>query len=86
MKIQPLITPILLDQLSPLIDLKHWLCQVAVSDTQSVQQNPLLLEPILEIKQKILLEGDGNWKKIAKKQLPSIFISNQKDLMEVASW
>lgn len=85
MKLPPLMSPILLDQLSPLVDLKQWLCQIALTSTSEAKQNPVLLEPVLEIKQKILQQGEGKWKQIAKKQLPNIFIADQKDIMEVAA-
>lgn len=84
MKLLPLMSPILLDQLSPLIDLKHWLCRISVSDTSSAPTKPVLLEPVMEIKQSILKEGEGKWKKIASKQVSVIFNSDPKELMEVA--
>lgn len=83
-KLLPLMNPILLDQLSPLIDLKHWLCRVSVSDTSSAPTKPILLEPVMEIKQSILKEGEGKWKKIASRQVSVIFNTDPHELMEVA--
>lgn len=84
MKLQPLLHPVLLDQVSPLIELKQWLCQVSVSDPPTATQKPLLLEPMLEIKQKILSEANEDWKKIAMEQLPVIFSTDRQELMETA--
>lgn len=84
MKLLPLMSPILLDQLSPLIELKHWLCRLSVSDAPCAVAKPVLLEPVMEIKQSILKEGEGKWKKIANKQVAVIFNTDPKELMEVA--
>lgn len=84
MKLQSLLHPVLLDQLSPLIELKQWLCHIAVSEPQSATQKPLLLEPVLEIKQIILSEAGDKWKNIAQQQLPIIFSTNRRELMETA--
>lgn len=78
-------SPILLDQLSPLIQLKQWLCRISVSDASAVATaKSVLLEPIMEIKQSILKEGDGKWKKIANQQVSIIFNIDPKELMDVA--
>nr|XP_022909776.1 zinc finger MYND domain-containing protein 10 [Onthophagus taurus] len=84
MKLLPIISPVLLDQLSPLIDLKYWLCQLSVSSQPAAPPKPILLETILEIKNKILAQGERKWKKIAKQQLPIVFCTDQKTLMEIA--
>lgn len=84
MKLLPLMSPILLDQLSPLIELKQWLCRVSVSDTSNVTTNSILLEPVMQIKQSILKESRGNWKNIANKQVSVIFNTDPKELMDAA--
>lgn len=84
MKLLPLMSPILLDQLSPLIELKQWLCRVSVSDSSTTPAKPLLLEPVMEIKQSIIKEADGRWKKIAIRQVSVIFNTDPKELMDVA--
>lgn len=45
---------------------------------------PLLLETILEIKEQILQECGGKWKKIAEKQLSVIFSNDKSNLQEIA--
>ena len=76
--------PTLLDQLSPLLDLKYHLHQLSISNQFETAQKPILLEPVLEIKEAILKQGHRRWKKIAKQQLPSIFPEDQRELMEIA--
>lgn len=84
MKILPLMKPIILDQLSPLIELKQWLCRLSVTGEPSAPPKPLLLETVLEIKEKILQQAGGKWKKIAEKQVPLIFTNDQNALQDVA--
>lgn len=76
--------PTLLDQLSPLIELKQWLCRLSVTTQPSAPPKPLLLEVVLEIKEKILQQAGGKWKKIAEKQLPFIFTNDKSTLQDVA--
>ncbi|KAL3288444.1 hypothetical protein HHI36_002889 [Cryptolaemus montrouzieri] len=75
-----LLTPVILDQLSPLIELKQWLSQISITQQPSAPPRPILLEVCLEIKEKILHQAGGKWKEIAKEQLPVIF-NNQKDFL-----
>lgn len=84
LKLLPLMSPILLDQLSPLIELKQWLCRISVSDLSAASAKPLLLEPVMEIKQAITKEGAGKWKKIASRQVSVIFSTDPKELMDAA--
>jgi hypothetical protein len=84
LKLMMLLTPVLLDQLSPLIELKQWLSHVSVTEQVAKSPKPILLETVLEIKEKILQQSGGKWKKIAKEQLPVVFCNDQKTLMEAA--
>ncbi|XP_018570966.1 zinc finger MYND domain-containing protein 10 [Anoplophora glabripennis] len=84
MKLLPLMKPTILDQLSPLIELKQWLCRLSVTGQPSAPPKPLLLETVLEIKEKILQQAGGKWKKIAEKQVPLIFTNDQSALQDVA--
>lgn len=83
-KLLPLMSPVLLDQLSPLCELKYWLCQMTVSDQSTSVPRPILLETILEIKTNIMTQGQNKWKKIAKSQLPLVFSNDKKELTEIA--
>ncbi|KRT82900.1 hypothetical protein AMK59_4797, partial [Oryctes borbonicus] len=84
MKLLPLMSPLLLDQLSPLCEFKYWLCQLSVSNQSTVPPKPVLLEAVLEIKNGILAQGQNKWKKIAQQQLPLVFCRNRTELMEIA--
>lgn len=84
MKLLPIIKPTLLDQLSPLIELKHWLCRLSMVEQTAPPTRPILLEPVLEIKESILQECRGRWKSITEKQLPNIFTNDKNVLKDVA--
>lgn len=84
MKLLPIMKPVLLDQLSPLIELKHWLCRLSMLEQTAPPSRPLLIETVLEIKEAILQECGEKWKKIAEKQLPFIFTNDKKVLQDVA--
>ncbi|RZC36596.1 zinc finger MYND domain-containing protein 10 -like [Asbolus verrucosus] len=84
LRLMMMLTPVLLDQLSPLIELKHWLSQISMSDQTAKCSKPLLLETVLEVKEKILEQAAGKWKKLAREQLSVIFCTDQKILMENA--
>lgn len=84
LKLQPLMSPVLLDQLSPLIELQQWLYRLGVTDQPAAPHRPILLEVVLEIKNKIHEECGGKWKKIAREQLPNVFPKNRQQLLETA--
>ncbi|KAF2883540.1 hypothetical protein ILUMI_22604 [Ignelater luminosus] len=84
LKLQPLMSPVLLDQVSPLIELQQWLYRLAVTDQQAAPHRPILLEVVLEIKNKILEECGEKWKKIAREQLPNVFTKDRQQLLETA--
>lgn len=84
MKLLPLMTPILLDQLSPLCELKYWLCQLSMSGQSTAPPKPVLLETVLEIRNSIMAQGQGKWKKIAKQQLTLTFGRDKEELMNIA--
>lgn len=75
------LTPTILDQLSPLIELKQWLSCLSIMKESVSLSRPILLEPILEIKEEILHQTGGNWKEIAMKQLPVIFCNDKETLI-----
>lgn len=74
----------LIDQVSPLIQLKQYLAKLTVSEAPSRYIKPLIMETIPEIKTKILSEGFKKWKKIAAKHVSIIFDSDKDATMEVA--
>lgn len=78
------ITPVILDQLSPLIELKQWISHICLMQQSSSIQNPILLEPVLKIRQEIIAKTDGNWKRIAQEQLSNVFNNDKRALMESA--
>ncbi|XP_030745100.1 zinc finger MYND domain-containing protein 10 [Sitophilus oryzae] len=83
-KLIPLMTPNILDQLSPLMELKHWLCRVSCMEEYATPAKPILLEPILEIKERILQDCGARWKKIAENQVSNVFSTNRDALQQAA--
>ncbi|XP_060531559.1 zinc finger MYND domain-containing protein 10 [Cylas formicarius] len=83
-KILPMMNPILLDQLSPLFELKNWLCRVSCLQEYAPPIKPVFVEAILEIKEKILQECQSKWKSIAKKQALIIFTNNKEKIQQTA--
>ncbi|KAL1488056.1 hypothetical protein ABEB36_015425 [Hypothenemus hampei] len=83
-KLLNMLTPTLLDQLSPLLELKHWLCRMSCLQKYASPPKPILLEAILDIKEAIMRQCQGKWRKIAEKQAPVIFNSNKASLQEAA--
>lgn len=84
MKLQPLLTPVLIDQISPLAELSHWLCMLAAGQQLRRVQRPVLLEIMPQIKSKMLEEYGGKWRKIAREQLPVVFSRDKQKLHETA--
>ncbi|XP_066255153.1 zinc finger MYND domain-containing protein 10 [Euwallacea similis] len=83
-RLLPKVTPSLLDQVAPLMELKQWLCRMSCMEEFSSPPKPFLLESILEVKENILRECRGKWKKIAEQQLGQIFTDNNESLREAA--
>ncbi|XP_065166951.1 zinc finger MYND domain-containing protein 10 [Atheta coriaria] len=84
MKIAPLLNPIVIDQMSPLLELKQFLFHLSVYNPQSAAKKPLLMETILEVKNNIIQQGHGQWKKIAKAQIDVIFCNDKEKLAQIA--
>ncbi|XP_044265003.1 zinc finger MYND domain-containing protein 10 homolog [Tribolium madens] len=83
-KVMVMLTPVLMDQLAPLVELKQWLAHVAMAEQVAKGAKPILLETVLEVKERIVAQVGGKWKKVAKEQLPVVFCNDQKTLMEYA--
>ncbi|EFA06630.2 Zinc finger MYND domain-containing protein 10 homolog-like Protein [Tribolium castaneum] len=83
-KLMMLLTPVLMDQLAPLVELKQWLSHVTMGEQVAKGSRPVLLETVLEVKERIVAQAGGKWKKLAKEQLPVVFCNDQKTLMECA--
>ncbi|KAL0276643.1 UNVERIFIED_CONTAM: hypothetical protein PYX00_004172 [Menopon gallinae] len=73
-----------IDQISPLIDLKQYLLQLSVTNVGNQCTKPLIMETIPEIKSKILSEGFKKWNKIAEKHINVIFNCSKGNMLEIA--
>uniref|UniRef100_A0A1B6IF70 MYND-type domain-containing protein n=1 Tax=Homalodisca liturata TaxID=320908 RepID=A0A1B6IF70_9HEMI len=58
----------MLDQLSPLAELKHFLCQLSVANLPTPQARPLILELVAEYRDKLLRKFANKWEKLTMKQ------------------
>lgn len=84
-KILPLMSPVILDQVSPLLQLKDALCRIAMSSERpSAPPKPVLIEVMLEIKEGVLKEVQGVAKKLAAEQAELIFTKDKNKLVEMA--
>lgn len=83
-QVQKHLTENLIDQISPLIQLKHYLARLSVSEPQSQNRRPLIMETIPEIKANILNQGFKKWKNIAGKHVGIIFDADKETTMEIA--
>ncbi|KAB0803780.1 hypothetical protein PPYR_00750 [Photinus pyralis] len=84
MRLQQFLTPVLIDQISPLIELQQWVYRLSVADQPCAPPVPILLEVMLEIQDRIMATCEGKWKKIARQQLPQIFSKNHDDIVQTA--
>ncbi|GLV36500.1 Zinc finger MYND-type containing 10 [Carabus blaptoides fortunei] len=82
-KLQKYLYETVLDQLSPLIDLKHWLCQLAMSNLPNSAKPSFVLEIVPQMKDSILLKNRNKWKEIAKTQA-RIFFKDSQNMMNIA--
>lgn len=85
-KLLPLMQPVLLDQISPLLELQQWLCRATMSEQPAAPHKPVLLETLLTIRESILKQYNNKWKKIAREQAPVIFNNDKNQLKEIATW
>ncbi|XP_052575937.1 zinc finger MYND domain-containing protein 10 isoform X2 [Peromyscus californicus insignis] len=83
LKLQAFLTDILLDQLPNLADLKGFLAQLALAETQPPKKD-LVLEQIPEIWDRLERENQGKWQAIAKHQLRHVFNPSDQDLRRQA--
>lgn len=83
LKLQAFLTDTLLDQLPNLADLKGFLAQLALAETQPPKKD-LVLEQIPEIWDRLERENKGKWQAIAKHQLQHVFNPSDQDLRRQA--
>ncbi|XP_046473343.1 zinc finger MYND domain-containing protein 10 [Neodiprion pinetum] len=87
-KLQKYLHETILDQISPLIELKRWLCQLSVMSQPPNAQKPIIVEMLPEVRSSILAKYHRKWKKIAKLQSKSLFnndIEHIKSMAQVLS-
>ncbi|XP_078052093.1 zinc finger MYND-type containing 10 [Augochlora pura] len=84
MKLQKYLHETVLDQISPLLDLKRWLSCVSVSSAQSKAPRPPNVEVMLQIQASLLEKYHKKWKKLAKRQAKFLFTTNTEDVKSAA--
>ncbi|KAI2668585.1 Zinc finger MYND domain-containing protein 10 [Labeo rohita] len=84
LKLRGFLTEVVIDQLPNLLDLKHFLSQLAVTDPAAPKKD-LILEQVPEIWNNIVMENSNKWKAIAKYQVTQVFNPSESELREQAS-
>ncbi|PNF19693.1 Zinc finger MYND domain-containing protein 10 [Cryptotermes secundus] len=83
LKLQCFLHDTLLDQLSPLVELKYWLAKLASSHPPPITRRPLLLEVVPQIKQRLLEKNSKRWKKIAARQAEAMFCEKETHIKAI---
>ncbi|XP_043257962.1 zinc finger MYND domain-containing protein 10 [Colletes gigas] len=84
LKLQKYLQETVLDQISPLIDLKRWLSYLSISSSQSKTPRPVNVELIPQIKISIMEKYHKKWKKLAKHQSKFIYTKDAEDIKNAA--
>ncbi|XP_059407831.1 zinc finger MYND domain-containing protein 10 isoform X2 [Carassius carassius] len=84
LKLRGFLTDVVIDQLPNLLDLRHFLSQLAVTDPAAPKKG-LILEQVPEIWNDIVTENSSKWKAIAKHQVTHVFNPSESELREQAS-
>lgn len=81
-------TPVLMDHISPLIELKHWLCRIATMEETSDPPRPInIIEVVLDFKDRISKDVHkikGKYRGLAKIQLLTIFNNDKQFIQQTA--
>ncbi|XP_068084363.1 zinc finger MYND domain-containing protein 10 [Anabrus simplex] len=83
-KLQGYLNDILLDQLSPLIPFKQWICHIAIHNPTKSSDRPIIVEILPQIRNSLLNRKKEEWEIIAKNQAEIIYNADEKELMQVA--
>ncbi|XP_076295618.1 zinc finger MYND domain-containing protein 10-like [Lasioglossum baleicum] len=84
MKLQKYLHETVLDQISPLLELKRWLSCISVSSSQSRAPRPPTVEIVPQIRTAINEKYHKKWKKLTKRQAKLLFTSNKEDVQNAA--
>ncbi|XP_033223703.1 zinc finger MYND domain-containing protein 10 [Belonocnema kinseyi] len=84
LKLQKYMHEHVLDQISPLVDLRRWLSYLNVSSQNSTTQRSINVEMIPQIRISIMEKHDKKWKRLAKNQSKALFTRNIEDIKATA--
>ncbi|XP_056001157.1 zinc finger MYND domain-containing protein 10-like [Ostrea edulis] len=79
LKLRSYLTEVMLDQLPILVEMQRYLEQLSMMDIPAPSRE-LILEQVPEVRENILMENKGKWKKIAKKQSQTYFNPSDSDV------
>ncbi|XP_062598750.1 zinc finger MYND domain-containing protein 10-like [Saccostrea cucullata] len=79
LKLRSHLTEVMLDQLPILVEMQRYLEHLSMMEPPAPARE-LILEQVPEIKEKILNDNKGKWKKIAKKQSQTFFNPSDSDV------
>lgn len=83
LKLRSHLTEVMLDQLPILVEMQRYLEHLSMMDPPAPARE-LILEQVPEIREKILTDNKGKWKKIAKKQSKTCFNPSTADVQAQA--
>ncbi|XP_053995372.1 zinc finger MYND domain-containing protein 10 [Hylaeus anthracinus] len=84
LKLQKYLDESVLDQISPLIELKRWLSYLSVSSSRIKAPRAVNVELIPQIKTSIMEKYHKKWKKLAKHQSKFIYTTDAEDVRNAA--
>ncbi|CAK9810143.1 Zinc finger MYND domain-containing protein 10 [Anthophora quadrimaculata] len=84
LKLQKYLHEDVLDQISPLIDLKRWLSYLSVSSCRTSAPRAVNVELIPQIKSSIMEKYHKKWKKLAKQQSKFIYTTDAEYIKNAA--
>ncbi|XP_015592432.1 zinc finger MYND domain-containing protein 10 isoform X2 [Cephus cinctus] len=83
-KLQKYLHEYILDQISPLIDLRRWLMQLSLSAAATTDQKTINIELMSQIRSSILEKYHKKWKKLARSQSNYLFTENIQYIRHIA--
>ncbi|CAG2066925.1 unnamed protein product, partial [Timema podura] len=74
----------LLDQLPPLLELKYWLAQLAVTNAPLSTRRPFVLEVTTQMRSSLMSRSRKQWKELSRQHAQCMLRCSQEDIRNVA--
>nr|CAD7576537.1 unnamed protein product [Timema californicum] len=83
-KLQCYLHDTLLDQLPPLLELKYWLAQLAVTNAPVSARRPFVLEVTTQMRSSLMSRSRKQWKELSRQHAQCMLRCSQQDIRNVA--